>query len=97
MTQPQQPALIDTGNPLLSGGPARLDTGSVWAEGGGTQVGVVTVRTTSATVSVMLTRAQLRSWAGLLTSLADSFSESGLMVAAAADVPRPAAIDGRLG
>jgi hypothetical protein len=82
VTTPPVP-FFDVGNPLLAQGPANLDTGSVSGPGG--KVGVVTIRTASATQTVFIGAADLRNWAALLTGLADQLS-GGLVQASVADV-----------
>jgi hypothetical protein len=82
MTTPPVP-LFDVGNPLLAPGPANLDTGSVTGPGG--KIGMVTLRTSSSTQTVFLDAADLRTWAALLTGLADQLS-GGLVQASVADV-----------
>jgi hypothetical protein len=83
VTQPP-PAAYDAGNPLLAPGPARLDLASADQPGGG-KIALVTVRTASATQTVMLSAEDLRVWAGLLTGLADEMT-GGLVVATPLDV-----------
>lgn len=70
MTMPA-PQFLDTGNPLLAGGPAKLDTGSITTEDG-QQAGVLTVRTSSATVTVLLNATSLDEWGDLIKTLAAS-------------------------
>ncbi len=86
MTTPQQSPgqLFDAGNILLAQGPARLDTGSVTTPER-TKVGIVTIRTSSTTLTVFVTAADLREWAGVLSGLADQMT-GGLVTATAADV-----------
>lgn len=83
MTQPQVVPLVDTGNALLAPGPAQMLAGMVSGPAGKT--GVITVRTTSSTVTAFLDAADLRSWAALLTGLADELT-GGLAQATAADI-----------
>jgi hypothetical protein len=88
MTTPIQNPMqfIDPNNPLLNGGVARLDVGSITPPGQD-QVGVVTVRTSSATVTVLMTAKNLREWADILTGLADQMDGgAGLQVATMQDV-----------
>jgi len=87
MTQPQQPppAAFDLGNPLLAPVPARLDLTSADLHDGGGKIGLVTVRTPSTTQTVMLTAEDLRTWAGLLTGLADQLT-GGIVRATPLDV-----------
>jgi hypothetical protein len=80
--QPQVP-LVDAGNALLAPVPAQMHAGMVNGPDGKT--GVITVRTSSATLTVFLGAADLRSWASLLTALADELT-GGLAQATAADI-----------
>lgn len=92
MSQPPPGApvnLLDTGNPLLAQGPARLDTGTVWQPGGGGQVGVITVRTPSSTQTVFLSPGDVKTWAKIIAALAESMSSSGLIVPGNGHIPPP--------
>jgi hypothetical protein len=82
MTTPPVP-LLDAGNSLIAQVPAQLHTGMVSGPAG--KIGVVTLRTTSTTVTVFLSAVDLRTWAELLTGLADKMS-GGLTQATAADI-----------
>lgn len=82
MTSPV-PQFIDAGNELLAQVPARLDTGTIDVPGAG-KLGVLTLRTTSATVTVFLGAEDLRSWGALLTSLAGQVG--GIAMAAPGDL-----------
>lgn len=85
MTVPRQGApLVDQGNPLLGQVPAQMDTGTVDIPGSGT-LGVLTIRTTSATVTVMLAPQDLQSWGEILTSLAGKL-RGGLVQATPIDM-----------
>lgn len=57
------------GNSLLSQVTARLETGSI-TQPGNTR-GVLTIRTASTTLTVILTREDVRKWADVISSLAD--------------------------
>jgi len=81
MTTPQRP-LVDEGNPLLSQGPAQLDTGTVNTPDG--KLGLLTIRTGSTTLTVILPPANVREWANVLNNFAASMG--GLVTASAADV-----------
>lgn len=82
MTQPQQGSpLVDTGNPLISQVPARMDTGTIDAPGVGL-LAVLTFRTASTTMTVMLTADDLKNWAELLTGLAGQMNGGGHIVQA---------------
>jgi hypothetical protein len=59
---------IDTGNPLLSPVRANLDTGTV-TQPDGTKMAVLTIRTASTTMTVMLTAAEFAAWTEMLTGL----------------------------
>lgn len=60
---------MDVNNPLLSGTPCRLDGGVAQTADG--RVGVLTVRTTSATVTGFLSAEELRTWAKFINDLAN--------------------------
>ena len=62
------PHYLDPNNPLLATGPAQLDTGIIEAPDTG-RLGVLTVRTNSTTVSVMMNGADLETWIGVLENL----------------------------
>jgi hypothetical protein len=71
------PPLFDPGNPLLATGvPAILITGKIPTPSG--EMGIVTIRTTTATLTVTADRKGVSDWADLLASLRDQMSESGL-------------------
>jgi hypothetical protein len=89
VNQPPQ-ALTDPGNDMLAPGPARLNCGTVTTPDG--KLGVLTIRTSSATVTVLLDAKALRDWAGLIVSVAGQLSEQ-LVQATVSDV---AALDGLL-
>ena len=77
MTSPDElPPLVDAGNFLLSGGPANLATGTIQASG--KTAGVLTIRTSSTTLSVLLAKSDLYDWARTITALADGISGTGL-------------------
>jgi len=80
MTQPGDlPPLFDTGNTLLQTDvPAAMLTGKVPVPDG--ERGVVTIRTTSATLTVTLTKADAEQWAASFADLAASLSGAGLVV-----------------
>ncbi len=79
MSTPGPLSFIDPGNPLLAKVDIKMDTGTISMPGQGT-IGVVTIRTASTTFTVLLTREELKSWAGMLAGLAASMSSSGLIV-----------------
>lgn len=66
--------LVDAGNPLLAQVPARLETGTIDTPGG--KLGILTVRTSSTTLTLMLAEADLRNWADGLTALAGQLGSS---------------------
>ncbi len=78
-----EPPLFDVGNTLLASVTAQLHTGSITGPQG--KIGVATIRTPSTTLTVFLGASDLRTWAGLLTGLADELS-GGLAQASAADI-----------
>jgi hypothetical protein len=78
MTQPAVP-LADPGNQLLTQTPAQLSTGLVDTSAG--QRLALTIRTTSATLTVLLEHADATLWAGNLKRAAESMSSTGLIVA----------------
>jgi hypothetical protein len=76
MTPEGLPPVIDLANTLLAPGTAHLLTGI------NGQLGVITIRTSTATVTVQLPKADVLAWAGLLKELGDSMTAgSGLLVA----------------
>lgn len=80
MTTPTPPVTpFDTGNTLLAEQPAQLLTTVIGTPAG--QRLFVTVRTPSATQTVLLKGPDARTWAAALTKAADSMSASGLVVA----------------
>lgn len=82
MTTPPQvpvgmPSLFDMGNPLLAtGAPASLITGKMPTPAG--EVGVITIRTVTTTLTLTAGRQAIADWADLLCGLRDQMSESGL-------------------
>lgn len=85
MTMPNPMQFIDPNNPLLATGQARLDLGTINIPGAG-EFGVVTVRTASATQTVMLAAKDVAEWAKSLTGLSEAMGGSKLQVATAMDV-----------
>lgn len=83
MTTPPQPPPFDPGNQLLAGGPAQLSVDEVMTPQG--KLGVLTIRTTSATVSVFLSREDLATWAATIQRKADDMS--GLLLVPAGAMP----------
>jgi hypothetical protein len=73
------PAPFDTGNQLLSEQPAQLSTAIIDTPAG--QRLATTIRTTSATLTVLLAGKDARAWAVALTRAAESMSAAGLVVA----------------
>ena len=86
------PEYLDPNNPLLATGPARLDTGTITMPQLG-EVAVLTVRSSSATQTVMLSKDDLRKWRTLIDKLDDSVNGPVLEKATIADV---AALDGSI-
>jgi hypothetical protein len=85
------PPLYDTGNWLLATAvPSQLLTGKLPVPAG--EVGIVTIRTTTATITVTLTRGDAAEWADTLAELRDSLSGSGLQ---AANTPSGLVVPGR--
>lgn len=75
------PPLFDPGNPLLA-----VNVPSIWTTGkmpvpGGDR-GIVTIRTTTATLTVTADRQGVSDWADLLADLRDQMSASGLVTVA---------------
>ena len=83
MTTPQPVPLVDQCNTLLAQIPAQLHTGMLTTSAG--KAGVLTFRTSSATLTVFLTADDLRQWSSILTGLADQMT-GGVVPATAADV-----------
>lgn len=81
------PEYLDPNNPLLATGPARLDTGSLTLPGLG-ELGVITVRTSSATQTVMLGLDDLHDWRKLIDQLDDSLSGKKIKPATAVEVAK---------
>lgn len=79
MTVPQQPHFIDSANPLLTQAPAQMETGTLSIPGHGT-VAVLTFRSATTTMTVMLVPDDLKNWVRVLTALEGSMSASGLQV-----------------
>src|ERR1700744_5434914 len=72
MTTPQNPMkFLDQNNPLIQGCPAALDTGIITHPTEG-KIGGVTVRTTSATVTVLLGTEDLGNWITVLQGLLEA-------------------------
>jgi hypothetical protein len=69
------PLLRDVNNRLLAPGPAQLVTGLIPGPAG--WLGVLTLRTTSATVTVMLDRETVQGWGVMLGQLEDAMDGSG--------------------
>lgn len=81
MTAPQPDAApVDVANPLLSEAPAALSTALMQTPQG--QRLVLTIRTASTTLSVLLGAGDAKTWATQIKAIADQMSASGLIVAA---------------
>jgi hypothetical protein len=71
MTMPDNPLqFLDPNNPLLSGGPARLDGGVIEHPTEG-RMGGLSVRTGSTTCAVFMGADDLDKWAAFISGLAD--------------------------
>ena len=67
---------LDINNPLVAGGPARIDSGIITHADAG-QMGVLTIRTPSTTVTVVMSPEDLRSWADHINNLAEHLDKGG--------------------
>lgn len=76
MTTPQEVPMFDTGNPLLDRVPANMTLGTIDTPAG--KLLVLTVRTSSATLTVLLTKDDAKGWAKMLDAEADGMN--GLQV-----------------
>lgn len=70
MTTPNNMQFIDQNNPLLAGGPAKLDGGTIESPATG-KMGVLTMRTSSGTLTAMMDAGSLRNWSKFIEALAD--------------------------
>jgi hypothetical protein len=85
-TPPEPPAPVtDLGNDLIAPVLAKLHVGTAQASDGST-LGVVTVRTTSATVTAFLNAADVKAWADVLNGLAAQLGATSLVVPAPVDL-----------
>jgi hypothetical protein len=80
---PSVPQFIDPNNQLLNGGPARLDTGSITTPDG-KKVGVVTIRTSSTTITVLMDAPNLDEWGDIIKNLAKELGGGVKLQAASA-------------
>jgi hypothetical protein len=78
---PNQMRFLDINNPLCAGGPARIDSGIIGTEQG--KMGVLTVRTASTTLTVVMNTDDLRNWAEHISNLADAMDGGGTKLVAA--------------
>lgn len=85
MTDPGPPSFLDAGNPLLSQVPVRLELGAL-GPAGGTRTGVLTLRSATTTMTVLLSAGELRSWSASLAAAATALDASTVVPASAADV-----------
>jgi hypothetical protein len=80
MTMPPRPGelmpAVDEANTLLAPGPATMVTGR------NGPMGLFTIRTTTATLTIQLPRADILAWAGLLKELGDSMEDSSPLLVA---------------
>jgi hypothetical protein len=83
---PDEP-VTDPGNALLAPVLARLHTGTVRASDGSVY-GVVTIRTTSATVTAYLAAGEVKTWADVLNGLHAQMGAGSLVVPAPGDLPQ---------
>ena len=79
MTTPNQDVLIDAGNNLLDQVTANLSTGTLNGPQGSKLV--LTVRTASTTLTVIMDKADGLTWAQNIKNECDKMSGSGLLVA----------------
>jgi hypothetical protein len=75
MPDPSQMRFLDINNPLCAGGPARIDSGMIGTEQG--KMGVLTFRTPSTTLTVVMQADDLRTWADHINQLADHMDGGG--------------------
>ena len=80
MSFPQEPQAWDPSNTLLGEVPAGLSTALIETPQG--QRLVLTIRTASTTLSVLLEAADGKAWGAQIRAVADQMSASGLIVAA---------------
>ena len=66
---------LDVNNPLCAGGPARIDSGMIGTEQG--KMGVITFRTSSTTLTVVMNADDCRNWADHINGLADALDGGG--------------------
>lgn len=77
------PPLFDTGNTMLGvGEPAQMIIGKIPTPAG--EVGVVTIRTRTTTLTITLDKAQTADWRDTLAQLCDQLSGTTLIVPAGA-------------
>jgi hypothetical protein len=80
-----EPSLGDTGNGLIAPGPAQMMTGLLPTPAG--QRLVLTIRTSSATVTVFLAKEDAETWARTIAATAAKLSASGLIIPGNGQVP----------
>lgn len=78
---PSEMRFLDVHNPLIGGGPARIDTGIIQHPEAG-KLGVLTVRTASATVTCLMGDVDLDNWADHIHQLADALRGGPKLAAA---------------
>jgi hypothetical protein len=83
MTTPPQPPPFDQGNQLLAGGPAQLTVNEVMTAQG--KLASLTIRTTSTTLTVFLSREDLAAWATSMQRQSDAMT--GLLLVPAGAMP----------
>lgn len=79
MSSPGPAPFLDQNNPLLAGAPARLDTGVLGLPAGAGTAGVVTIRTASTTLTVLMSAADLDTWAGEFRKLAATVRDAPVL------------------
>ena len=78
MTPQEGVPVADPGNPLINKVPCKLDTGKAQTPIG--ELGVVTIRTATTTLTVLLDGNELKDWVKILTALSSQTSSNGLIV-----------------
>jgi hypothetical protein len=89
VSTPAAPAFFDPGNPLLAQVPVQLDAGTVTGAGPD-PVAILTIRTASTTLSVLLGAEELGKWSEIISGLHASLNGGGssrrVQAASVADV-----------
>jgi len=87
MTIPPPPTPLDQGNQFLAETPAQLTTSLAGTPQG--QRLALTIRTSSTTLTVLLSAADAATWARQLTTTAGQMSKTGLVIAGNGHIPLP--------